>query len=345
MINLKSLLILLFFLFIEILLLVFILISIANIKIFSFIKTQISLARQKKISAKIFEHIEGNRLFAPNRIFASRMNLLKVMEAYNLRLKGVDWETLKIALANRYLLPRARRWAHSFFWKRKNTAARIFALAPLIEDQNLILELLHNSDFLIASVAALASIQLELKEGIDMLLKAMSAEQGYACCYYRDILLQGSVKVFSYISKVALKGDDAKVHVSCLDVLSGKTVTCPLPFLDKDLASLNLKIRLGALKVLISNPPKDAAAIVLKYLSDPNEEIRAQAALGLASFPSPESFAKLEQGLKDDFWIVRSQAAASLKKMGEEGISILKKQTSKNDLKSYEVAQYALEFS
>jgi HEAT repeat protein len=132
--------------------------------------------------------------------------------------------------------------------------------------------------------------------------------------------------------------------LAILEIFAKKTVSCPIPFLQRDLQSDNPKIRETALKVLVRNPQKDSEKLLLKYLEDPQDEIRAEAASGLSLFVNDEVLLQLQAALKDPSWKVKIQAAASLKKMGEKGIAILKEQDSKLDKTSYEVAQYAMDF-
>ena len=159
---------------------------------------------------------------------------------------------------------------------------------------------------------------------------------------YLDIFLKSPLNTLAYLAKIDMTNID--IHLSCLEVFAKKTALCPLPFLEKDLQSTHPKIHEMALKVLVRNPQKNSEELLSKFLEDPSETMRATAASGLNLFTNDSVLSKLTLTLKDPAWIVRLQAALSLKKMGDDGLTILKNQNPKIDKTSYEVAQYALDF-
>lgn len=343
MINLQALLILIFFFCTELLILFFLLISIICRRIYFFYSTFLSMYRRRKISQSILNYLEKKEPVAPKRIFAHRFELLPILEDFNHRVKGSDWEGIKNEIARRYLFDKARKWTQSLFWKRRNFAARVFALIPLKEDEQRILDLLDDPLFLVHSVAALAAVQLESEKGIDKILRNMGRERRYGRWFYRDILLQGSMQSMLRLNQIAMDCKEIQMHHAALEVFAGKTVTFPIPYLEKYLASEDLNLRLAALKVLVRNPQFASAEIFMKYLGDPDDAIRAEAAKGLEAFSlDQKTYEKLETALEDPSWNVRFQAASSLKKMGKKGLEFLKQQIPHT--KAYAVAQYALEF-
>lgn len=345
MFELKSLLIVLFLLFLEIFLLFLVLIGMLQRRIFSFFSEKMQKKRKDRITALIVSYLQQPRPLVWDPILSHAEILLGVLEAFNHRLSGGDWEKLKKEIVSGALLSRARRRAKSRFWRRRIFAARVFALAPFLEDEPLILSLVTDPIFLVRSTASLAAVLLESKKGIELTLQAMARqENGYAHYYYRDILLQASPGAFIHMAKIALESKDLSLHLACLEVFSGKTIPCPLPFLEEDLKSSNPQLLLASLKVLARNPILNTESIYQSALLHVNPLIRAEAASGLKAYRTPQTLALLEQTLKDTAWQVRLQAATSLREMGTEGEVILKRQDAKTDKKAQEVAQYALDF-
>ena len=82
----------------------------------------------------------------------------------------------------------------------------------------------------------------------------------------------------------------------------------------------------------------------MAHLKDPDEEVRAEAALGLSHFMHPQTFSILNNLLKDPSWKVKLKAATALKRMGNKGMAILKKQDRVENKLAYEVARYAMDF-
>lgn len=283
--------------------------------------------------------------------FAFTNVLLIEMEAFEYRLQEIEWEELKKEISDEFLLPKARVWTSSRFWTRRNYAARCFALSPQFADEKMIIDLIKDPVFLVRSIAAVAATKLELKEGIYKILQHMSTEKGYAHYFYRDVLLQGSRKVFEWIEEIAEKAETSQIHLASLEVLSGKTFMKQLPFLKRDLESNDTAIRFAAIKLFVRNPQKNCAEAILNSTDDSKEEIRSEAILGMEylvgmGFLSAEKgFSRLNKALTDESWMVRMKAAATLKKMGEKGLDILNQQDKKVNKEAYEAAQYALEFS
>lgn len=271
--------------------------------------------------------------------------LLSVIEQFDRRLSGGEWEKLKREIMEKYLIPKTRRWSKSRSWKKRNFTARCFALCPQPEQAQDILRLVDDPDFLVRSFAAIAAIEIKSKDGVHKILEQMSQNQGYTHAYYRDILLQSkSLEIFRWIEEMAASEADLSLHVSCLDVLAGTTLTINLPFLRQDLHSPNLKVRLAAVKVFANNLQVDSMGVLTQSLDDPNEDIRAAAILGIEHFASPNTLLKLTEALSDPCWTVRIQAAQSLKKMGLVGKRVLEKQDPLTQQAAYEAAQYALTF-
>lgn len=272
--------------------------------------------------------------------------LLTVLETFNLRFQGGYWVIIKEELANHFLLPFARKKYKSKFWNQRYQAARCFAICPLQIDVTFILFLMKDPLFLVHSVAALAAIRLESLEGLSLMIEKISLENnGYSRSFYKDLLLKGSTQVFQYIEKQALKASDEKTHLTCMDILAAKVFPVAQELLQKDLASLDPKVRLAALKIYAHNPQKGSEAVLLKAIQAPESSSREEAAYGLSIFSSDSSLRALERALGDDCMSVRLQAAKSLKKNGTKGIAILNQQKKLEDLAISEMVNYVLEFS
>lgn len=313
---------------------------------FTFQKKQEAIQRQF-ISEWIIDVLQTRKSLADVKKlkpYANHELLLSEMEIFDRRYKGDQWDSLKNEVSRLYLMPKARKCYRSIFWINRNFSARCFALTPFSQDETKILKLLDDSVFLVRSLAVVATIKLELKEGILKILRLMGQEQGYSRYFYKDMLLNnGSFKVFNWIKEFANFEKDPQIHFSCLDVLADKSINISEDFLYRDLDSNDKTLQLAALKVFANNPQINSAKILLKYMNDKDPHLRAQAALGLQYILTKEALEKLEKALCDKSWMVRQQAGWSLKKMGKVGLDILKRQTETNK-EAYESAQYALKF-
>lgn len=318
--------VLIFILVLEITMFIFLIKAIVCHRMFLFFTQRIKRKRAMIISAYFFDLMEHRRTFEA-QLYPGRpswhSDLLEFLETCNHRFQGDDWEQLKHAASQLYLLPKARQWARNVFWKKRSFASRSFALSPLSQDECHILKLMDDRKFLVRSTAALAAIRLESVEGVRKALLTMHQEPGYSHFFYRDLLVQGSNRV---IAELIVCGSNPLLHETCLDVLSAKTWGLVIPFLQHDVEADDPTIRCLALRVLIKNPLPNSAEIFLQALQDPEEEVRIEATQGLANFPSLGHLDALEKALSDPSWLVQIGAARALKNLEAQGEQILRRQ-------------------
>ena len=243
---------------------------------------------------------------------------LETLEAYDRKIKGIQWETLKKTLATQFLLPKARKWFKSLFWVKRNFAARVFSLAPQNEDETYILALIDDPSFLVRCFAATAAIKIESQKGVLKILEKMQQEPGYENYYYSDMFSQGSQQIFQWIIEFA--NTYPKLRLQCLSVLKLKTSSIPPSFLNPDLNASDLKTKIAALEILVRNPSLGSVKIFASCFKDLNERIRVLGACGLGNFSTQESLSLLKNGYLDPSPLVRLECARSLKKLGKTNL-------------------------
>jgi HEAT repeat protein len=143
---------------------------------------------------------------------------------------------------------------------------------------------------------------------------------------------------------MAEQDKDPSVHLSCLEVLAGKSMIITRPFLTKDLHSADDEIRLAAVRVYAHNLQKESAVVLSLCIDDSYPKIRMEAAIGLRHYLSEGTVKQLEKALSDPEWIVRLQAGLSLKNMGKIGQQILNDQSPEVNKVAYDTAQYVSHF-
>lgn len=268
-------------------------------------------ARRNKLSKIISSCLLKKESCELIEIVYTKKLLLEVLETFNHRFTGEEWDLLKNALSEKYLLPVARKWSRKSSWIKRNFAARAFALSPLKEDQHLINFMIDDESFLVSSIASLAAIKLESVSGIKKMLAKMTQTEGYYHYLYADILSQGSSRVFDLIFKICQKKDH--LYLACLDVLSRQTAQASLKFLSSDLKSKDLELKTAALKVAVRNPQEQWLDVFCHEISSSDVEIRQLAAQGLANYQNSKSYKALKAGLEDESWQVKIASARGLK--------------------------------
>jgi hypothetical protein len=302
-------------------------------------------AIQLKISRALIGLMEHKKALCVGNFpkeFSVFQSLLSEMESFDRRFQGSHWQQMKRVIGSSCLLPSARKFAKSRFWRKRNRAARACAIFAENEDEPVILSLLEDPVFLVRRFAVVAAVRLESKKGIRKIVEHMASVQGYVRYCDADILLQGSRVVFAEIVKMAKETKNRGVQVACAEILYKKTFAFPLLFVREWLNEKDPQIRLQALKILQRNPQEKTEESLLSALRDPDGAIRAAAICCLEHFPSLITTEKLEHYLSDATWDVRLQAARLLKKIGKT--AVLKRQRKTDGIKAYEVAQYVLLF-
>lgn len=303
-----------FILYLEILLLSFCLITLVVGRMSHLVFNPIFANIREKIARDIVLCLQKKKSVSQFKM-VNRLSLIEVLETFNLKLSDADWDELKIAIAAKYILPKARKWGRSMFWRKRQLAARSFALAALPQDENTILHLMEDSSFLVRSLATAAVIKMESKKGLVKALVNMTKEVGYAHYFYLDLLSRSPRQIFTWVAEMA--SERRAWHLACLEILGTQTLSMPMPFLEEDLHSRNPQFRKAAFRVLLCNSHKGNVSNFIEGLDDPDEEIQTISAKGLGNHPTQQSIKALRKAIQQKSWPVRLEAARSLNKMGE----------------------------
>jgi len=274
----------------------------------------------------------------------SLRRLLSVLEDFDKKLKGEEWLVLRAALARRYLFPKAKQLAYSIRWMQRNFAVRSLAMDPSEQEEKILLKLLEDPVFLIQSKAAVALIESESYLGVIKVISKMSESGGYRRCFYRDALLRGSLRVFAWVIRVAMTDKDPKIHLAALEILSTRVIMDPLFFLQSDVISPDPAVRTMAIRTYATNPHYASADIFLEHIHDLEKEVRMEAIAGLYHFREPKVFAALKELLIGSEPQIAFIAAKTLKKMGEQGVDLLRERELNGNQESRLLTQYVLQF-
>lgn len=297
----------------------------------------ISTRRTLRLSTLFFSCIKDNQpliLTRYARALSWKNQVLIVLEQMSRRFQGEPWDALQRAVTDYALLPTARRWSHSCFWRRRHFAARAFALFPLAEDEAHLLHLMTDRHFLVRSRSALAAVRLGSEQGLQALLHEMKQAQGYLHYIYRDLLLQMPLPLFQ---KLLAHNPDPAMRPIYLDLLSAKTWGVPIPSLQDDLHDPDPTLRQLALRVFTKNPFPHCGELFAAALHDPIPAIRVEATQGLINSPSRDHLSHLAAALHDEAWWVRVGAARALHRIHPEGEALLHQE---RDPKALEAIHY-----
>lgn len=263
---------------------------------------------------------------------------------------GIEYkkENHWIELRNAFLLyiavPLARKKALSSKLTNKLLAAQIFSLQCLKDDEKILLNLFAEEDSIIQMYSLKALISIVSKEAIKIVIDRLSEERGMNQSIFLNILKNSSKEIAKIACEELKNSQDPNRRAICYKILYRSDIEEMNIFPSaKDIYSENMALRFSVIKFLGLCEPKRSLPILLSLLKDPEWQIRVKALRAMENFKKEDMAEKVGKCLTDENWWVRYDAAKLLKKMGENGLLVLKSQKEDKDLFAYEAAQFVLE--
>ncbi|MCH9609227.1 MAG: hypothetical protein S4CHLAM45_04540 [Chlamydiales bacterium] len=268
--------------------------------------------------------------------------LLTALEKYNSKYQDEQWNSMKQELTTKYLLPWARKHTHSKRWEKRDFAARIYLLNPLIEDLPNLISLLEDKHFSIRMLAAETIGMIKDFKIIPILLNQMAKELPTARFIYRYALLNLPIEMIDWVIKTFEKTEEDETKICCLDIMSHKFYGNVHPFLKKHLQSENPTIRKMIATILHLIHTDEARDDLLIFLDDHEPTVRIEAAKALGELKDEKAFDKLVKMLEDDEYEVRINAAFALLAYEKKGLHVLQRQDADLAPRAHEVARFIL---
>ena len=302
-------------------------------------------ANRSELKSTLLTMAQGNQIFEKRRFprkWLGVSSLLSVMLEIDKENSSEQWSNLQRSIHESYLLPQARRLASSYRWTNQFKAVRCFALAPRVEDQQPILQLLKHKIPIIRYSAAHAAARLGTDAGFDAILEAMNVSTRYLRHPFHDALRDGGEKAYQYLEKRLATETNQFTRVSCLEMLSEKMNDHIVNLLESDLKSSHINLQVAAIRALGHYKNEHSIELLLPLLQCPDWQVRALAARSLGYLEAMRTIDQLAALLHDKTWWVRMNAALALRRIGGAGVETLKAQPSAGDQFAFEAAQYVL---
>lgn len=312
--------------------------------------TYYKVERDKRIS------LELNRLMKDNLANFSDVNLKKLMQyqehvdliirlihSLDASIKEDSWTAIREKIIDVVILPKARTLASSKEWSRRYLACQSFQLSLNNEDEGLIQTLVGDSVPLVAITAAMLAIRCQSQTLIDAIIDDFSKNRRVQQSLYAQALSSADMAVIPMIKNRLERENDPYIKAFCYRTLTSiPCVSGTVDSVNEDLKSTNIDLRLAVLVYLRHTDPMASGPLFLRLLKDSDWQVRAKSAKLLGELKD-ELFANpLEECLKDPQWWVRINAAEALAKIGEKGLSILRRQDRNVDQFAYDIAEQIL---
>ena len=269
-------------------------------------------------------------------------NLVETLERYDQRFTDPRWIEIKEKIVGTYLLPFADTYAESWFWTKRQLAARALLLCPNKANEKLLRKLLDDPRYLVRVAAAVCITQTPYKDLFLEVIRKMSKETALSQFPYRDALIQIDQEKFHWMESLLKTESNKAVIAICLDVLSMRYSNNLLPLVKPFVNDPDRNCRILAIRTLGNIPNAESIDLLMDHLIDSDWEIRAEAIIGLQKLYATQAIPKLRILLNDPIWWVRLQAALTLKNFGKEGREILTSLNSAKEPLAFEISQYTL---
>lgn len=295
----------------------------------------------ERLEAFLFNEIPPEKISIPKKECQFR-NLVEVLEKFDQRFNDDRWSEIKKAVVGKYLIPSTKSYANSFFWVKRQLAARAFLLCPEQALPQVLGQLLEDQRYLVRVAAAVCVTKRSDYEMFCRMIQIMSQENTLSQFPYRDALLNADQEKFKWIEALLAKEKNPAIAAIYLDILSKRYSHNLFSLIRPFVNSNDRECRTLAIKALGGVPSQDSVDLLMTHLSDSDWQIRAESVLGLQKLYALKAIPELEMLLNDPVWWVRLQAALTLKEFGKEGVEALLSQDKEKAPKAYEISQYAM---
>jgi hypothetical protein len=252
--------------------------------------------------------------------------MLAVLEDFDSKFSDYYWDHLKKEVLEKYLSVYSEKWKKSCFWSRRSFVARVYFLDSEKADPLVVGRFLQDKVPLIRMLAASLAAFIASPKLLHTLFKVMKKEPINGRYAYYDAILNGDSRVFSYMKENIKTEKDLEIRSLYIDLLSARFDSSLLDYIEDDLHSKNINLRLVAVRALLKFPTKETEKKIIGFLKDPSAKIRVEIVKILPSLCGKLAIKKLTDTLNDEDWWVRFNSALALKKLGKAGKAVLEKQ-------------------
>ncbi len=255
--------------------------------------------------------------------------------------QDAHWKKMRESLFINILFPKAKKLTYAKRWTKKIQAIGCFFHCPDLNNEKEILHLLQDSIPVIKYSAAACAAKLGTPTAVNAIIDEMNCNR-FLRFPFRESLLKGNPKSFSFVEERLEKDKDPWTRVSCFEILSHNMNPHIVELAKRDLYSSHKNLRIAAIRAIGRYLNPISISLLIPLLKDNEWEVRSVSARSLGYLKAKEALGDLSLLLTDKSWWVRINSALALKRLGEDGIQVLKQQSFEKDQFAYEAAQYAL---
>jgi HEAT repeat protein len=290
--------------------------------------------------------LENTSLFSVFPKKAKKMNvLLPIINKFDETLHSQNWNKLKAKIGEEILHKLAKKNATHRRWRHRFLAAECFKVYAVRQDEDFLVKLIKDKFPLVTLSASVTAIKLGTAKLINALIDRMSQERRLTLTMFLMLFENASSEIYHIVSDRLNNERNPFIRTSCYKILQKLPATQKIENFHNDLQTNNLELKLSVLHYISYAQCKDAVLVLKKMLKDKEWEVSSVAVRLLGNLGAVEAISEISNMLENPEWWVRLNAALALKKLGNEGIIVLKTQNPDKDRYAYEVAQHVLQYA
>lgn len=252
------------------------------------------------------------------------------------------WNNLKNILMRDQILPYARKLIDKKDWYPRYLLVQCFRYYIDTRDEDLVIKLVNDP----VPVVSINAIPIGITFGTQSVLKAIIyrlKKESHSLQILHTSSLDSSLAFREVIKQELLINTDPETKQICYNILTAMGTNQDIfEFAKKDVASEQLELKIAAIPVLFAADNENALPILFMLLQDKNWQVRNTIVKTIGSSNLSGVTDHLAIALNDESWWVRINAAKSLARLGDEGLSILKRHELTEQTYGYQETEYFL---
>lgn len=269
--------------------------------------------------------------------------VLEVIQRVSAGVSGEAWERLVTEVRAAPWLDRILDYSKSPAWWRRLSAAQAIALIARNEDLPVLERLIRDPNPVVQLTSVNAMRRVHCSALVDTTLQLAGSSGSVVRHFLLEALAESPGLDVELIRRRLAEPRSEEEARTLMDFVQEVARPEFLADVIPHAAHPNLEVRISLARVLGRLPHPAASDTLCRLLADEAWQVRAQAAVGLGAIGAREAAGPLRDALCDPSWWVRLRAALALRRLGEEGIRLLRGFQPEEDRYGFEMSRYVLD--
>lgn len=324
---------------------VFLLVTLVLGRVLSEWRTAIDDARTDQLMRAATEWLSGRsgaHTFIADVERARYGSVVAVLQRIGHHLGGEAWEGLVVSVRGTAWFEELEGRASSPFWWRRLSATSGYAMVALPDDAPILERLIRDRNSVVRLAAVTTIRRVLLDSTLEAVLDLADTKQSTVRKYVLETLTASRGLDLQLVQQRLDQAVEPRQLRTLLDLVTELGIPSFLDHVLPHATHPDLEVRIAVARALAEFPHPSSAASLGDLLADTAWQARAQAAAALGSIGAKEALPALRLALEDPSWWVRLRAGLALRRLGSDGVTALDRVRREDDRYAYDMARYVL---